>query len=144
MRRFLRLVLPLLALAACSSSAWAADPPTAKVGHTHSARKTWEQRFTDANVAHKWHLTLQEATAGDPAVAKHFQDIDADHKGYVTEKDIQSWRAMRKAARRLTKQPEDKLRPRSAVQRVYPEIRTTPATHKQVVAALIGLPWFEA
>ena len=67
-------------------------------------------------------------------MARHFDDIDADHKGYVTEADIRAWRVMRKAAHRLMKQPEDKLRPRSAVQRTYPDFRTITVGHRQTVA----------
>jgi hypothetical protein len=57
-------------------------------------------------------------------VAKHFEDIDVEHKGYVTENDIRAWEVMRKAGRRLMKAPEDKLRPRSAVQRTFPDFPT--------------------
>ncbi len=83
----------------------------------------WEQHFNQANTAHDGHLTAEEAKAGYPLVAKHFDDIDVEHKGYVTANDIRAWQIMRKAARRLSRPPEDKLRPRSAVQHDYPEMR---------------------
>jgi hypothetical protein len=63
------------------------------------ARATWEQHFTQADLAHDGHLTLEEAKGGFPLVAKHFDDIDVDHEGYVTTNDIRAWRVMRKAAR---------------------------------------------
>jgi hypothetical protein len=116
MRRFLGLLLlPILSL-----PAWAADPPTANASRAHAPRQTWQHHFAEANAAHDGHLTLEEAKGGYGLVAKHFDDIDADHKGYVTENDVRAWRVMRKATHRLAKPPEDKLRPRSAVQRIYP------------------------
>ena len=134
MRRFLSPLV--LSLSILSGSAWAADAPKSDAVPTHAARKTWQQHFTDANLAHNGHLTLEEAQGGYADVSKHFEDIDADHKGYVTENDIRAWRAMRKAAHRLMKQPEDKLRPRSAVQRTYPNFRTIPVAGKRTLAFL--------
>ena len=134
MRRCLSLLI--LCSSILSGSVWAADAPKPDAAPTHAAHKTWQQHFTEANLAHNGHLTLEEAQAGYAEVSKHFEDIDADHKGYVTENDIRAWRVMRKAAHRLMKQPEDKLRPRSAVQRTYPNFRTTPVKGKQILAFL--------
>ncbi len=74
-----------------------------------SPRVPWEQHFTRANLAHDGHLTLQEAKGGYPLVAKHFDDIDTDRKGYVTENDIGAWQIVRRAARRLTQPSPPKL-----------------------------------
>jgi hypothetical protein len=83
-------------------------------GAGHAPRLTWEQHFTQANLAHDGHLTLPEAKGGYPLVAKHFDDIDTDHKGYVTENDIRAWQTMRQAVRYLM-QP---LPPKAAAQPV--------------------------
>jgi hypothetical protein len=99
----------------------ASEPPKA-----HHSRLTWQQHFAQANLAHDGHLTRDEATAGFPMIAKHFDDIDADHKGYVTENDIQSWRKMRSAARRLSRRPADKLKPVHAFQ-LHPPIQPLPS-----------------
>jgi hypothetical protein len=146
MRRFPSfLLLPALSLPALSSPvwtspAWAADPPKPAVVAAHAARRTWQQHFTQANLAHDGHLTLEEARGGYADVAKHFEDIDADHKGYVTENDIRAWRVMRKAAHRLAKPPEETLRPRTAVQRVDPDFRTITVSGKQSISAVTGPP----
>ena len=151
MRRFLSFLLlpvlslavfslPVLSLPVLSSPAWGADPPKPGAAPAHPARKNWEQHFTQANVGHDGHLTLEEAKGGYPAVAKHFEDIDADHKGYVTENDIRAWRVMRKAAHRLTKPPEEKPHPRSAVQRVDPDFRTITVSGKGNMSAPISSP----
>ena len=139
MRRFPSLLLlPVLIWPVATLPARAADPPKACTTPAHPARQTWQQHFSAANVAHDGHLTQEEAKAGYPDVAKHFDDIDVDHKGYLTENDIRAWRVMRKAAQRLGKPPEDKLRPRSAVQRTYPEVRTITVAGRQTSAASIA------
>jgi hypothetical protein len=136
MRRFLSLLL----LPALSLTALAADPPKPDAPPQHQTRMTGEQHFIRANLAHDGHLTLEEAKGGYTVVAKHFEDIDMDHKGYVTENDIRAWRVMRKAAHRLAQPPEDKLRPRAAFQRAYPDIRTINAPARQTMAASAGFP----
>jgi hypothetical protein len=104
------LVVPLLILSALAQEPPKPGPPA------HPVRQTWEQHFIQANLAHDGHLTLEEAKGGDRLVAKHFDDIDVDHKGYVTQNDIRAWRIMRKEAHRLSKPREDKLKPRNAFQ----------------------------
>jgi hypothetical protein len=110
-RSFSLLLLPALLGPTLVGPAFAEDPPKAEA---HHARQTWEQHFVQANLTHDGHLTQAEAKGGFAVVSKHFDDIDADHKGYVTENDIRAWRAMRKAAHRLAHPPADKLKPQHA------------------------------
>jgi hypothetical protein len=91
-------LLGILLLSAFSIPALAADPPNVKAPHAHHPRVTWEAHFAQANLAHDGHLTLEEAKGGDTLVARHFADIDATHRGYVTEDDVRAWRASWKAA----------------------------------------------
>jgi hypothetical protein len=78
---------------------------------------TWKQRFTQANLAHDGHLTLQEAEGGYTSVARHFKEIDADKKGYVTEEDILNWHKLQRAMRHPNGSRADQgLRPRPAMQ----------------------------
>jgi hypothetical protein len=127
----MRLLLSLLLLPTLFGPALADETPPApqapaapapKASHS---RLTWQQHFAQANLAHDGHLTRDEATAGFPMIAKHFDDIDADHKAYVTENDIQSWRTMRSAARRLARRPADKLKPVHAFQ-LHPPVQLQP------------------
>jgi hypothetical protein len=99
----MRRILGLLLFAAIALPAWADEAPNAETPPAHHARETWQRHFTRANAAHDGHLTRQEAEGGYSAVARHFDDVDVDSKGYVTESDIRTWRVMRKAAHRLTK-----------------------------------------
>ena len=93
-------LLGLLLLSALSVPALAADPPKVKAPHPHHPRMTWEAHFAQANLAHDGHLSLAEAKGGDTLVARHFDEIDVTHRGYVTEDDVRTWRASRKAAHR--------------------------------------------
>lgn len=77
MRIHLALVLP--ALLAMQAPAHAAQ------------RMTLHQRFEQANTTHDGHLTEEQAKLGMKSVARHFDAIDKDHKGYVTEEDIHAY-----------------------------------------------------
>ena len=49
-----------------------------------------ETRFAAADKNHDGKLTFQEARTGMPGVAKNFNLIDTDHKGYVTLDEIKA------------------------------------------------------
>jgi hypothetical protein len=134
------LVLPVLIAPVFGAPAWAADAPAAAAAPAHRVRMTREQHFTEANIAHDGHLTLDEAKSGYPVVAKHFEDIDVDHRGYVTQNDIRAWQVMRKAARRLGKPQEDKGHARAAAQSGYPGLRKVKASGSQIIVPLAGSP----
>jgi hypothetical protein len=72
-------------------------------GKQHMSGKA---RFAAANTTGDGRLTLQQAqAAGWQPVAKHFQAIDRDHKGYVTMQDIKQWHREKKAAKQGTGAP---------------------------------------
>ena len=112
----MRRLLALLLLPAMTLPALADDVPKQDKPPAHHTRLTAEERFAQANAAHDGHLTLAEAKSGYHSVARHFQDIDVDGKGYVTENDIRAWHALQKASHTHAKQADDSLRPRNAFQ----------------------------
>lgn len=57
--------------------------------------KQLEQRFAAADKDGDGKLTLEEATAGMPHVAKNFNRIDKDKKGHVTLEDLKASMASR-------------------------------------------------
>jgi hypothetical protein len=130
-RRSLRLmILPVLALSAWSVSTLAAEvaePSAPPKAPPHYVRQTWQQRYAAANVAHDGHLTLAEARTGYGLVAKHFGDIDNEHKGYVTQNDIRAWHIMRRAAHRLAKPPQHATMSRDPMQRAVVDPASLPA-----------------
>jgi hypothetical protein len=57
-------------------------------------------RFNAANTTHDGRLTLEQAQAAQmPRLVRHFDEIDAQHKGYVTLQDIRAWRHQVRASR---------------------------------------------
>jgi len=115
----MRLVLPLAALALLAAPAYAQTAPAAvpppmatapAAGTTKPApavhhRETMDERFAKANATHDGHLTLVQAKAGYPMVAKRFTEIDAAKRGYVTEDDIRAWEKAARARREAAKPP---------------------------------------
>jgi hypothetical protein len=58
------------------------------------------ERFEAANTTHDGKLTQDQAQAAHMVgVVRHFSEIDADQKGYVTLQDIHAWMAAQRAAR---------------------------------------------
>lgn len=59
-----------------------------------------QAKFEAANTTHDGRLTRDQAQAAHMGrIAKNFDAIDADHKGYVTEQDIRTWRTAQHQAR---------------------------------------------
>jgi hypothetical protein len=55
-------------------------PPSATTAHPHT-HMTLKDRFAQANTTNDGHLTLDQAKAGLPRVAKNFAAIDKDNNG---------------------------------------------------------------
>ena len=79
---------PTQTSAAAPQAAAAPAPASAPAPHP---RVSMDQRFANANTTHDGHLTLEQAKAGYPTVAKHFTQIDTAKRGYITEDDIRAW-----------------------------------------------------
>ncbi len=69
-------------------------PPAPGMAPQHMRMR---DRFAAANTTHDGRLTLEQAQAANMRpVVRHFQQIDKDHKGYITLQDLADWhRAMR-------------------------------------------------
>ena len=57
-----------------------------------------ETRFATANTTHDGKLTREQAAAGMPMVAQHFDEIDTQKKGYVTLPQIAQFMQQRGAS----------------------------------------------
>ncbi len=88
----MRRIASIFSLVLLTTPALAADPSD------HKPHMTWQEHFAQANLAHDGHLTLAEAKGGYAAIARHFDEIDSTHKGFVTEDDIKAWHATKRAA----------------------------------------------
>jgi hypothetical protein len=95
--------LAMLSLAAGAAVAQTQAPPpaasTEPAAHPHTHMKLAD-RFAQANTTNDGHLTLAQAKAGMPSVARHFAAIDKDSKGYVTLDDIHEYLKEQRAAKR--------------------------------------------
>lgn len=58
----------------------------------HRPRMSLQERFDSANTTHDGHLTPEQAQAHWPGLARHFAEIDTNHRGYVTVDDIRAYR----------------------------------------------------
>ena len=74
------------ALFAMLGIAWCA----AVLAQTPSAQRL-EEKFKVADANHDGKLTLEEAKAGMPRVAKAFDRIDVEKKGYITLEQLQAF-----------------------------------------------------
>jgi methionyl-tRNA synthetase len=57
-----------------------------------------QSRFANANTTQDGKLTRQQAAAGMPMVARHFDEIDTAKAGYVTLPQIEAFMQQRAAA----------------------------------------------
>ena len=101
---------PANAAAPAAATPDSSAAPAAPTKHTTTAKRimhprmTAAQRFAAANTTHDGHLTKDQAKAGHlTSVYSHFDAIDKDNKGYVTEDDIKAYAAAHRSARHVTK-----------------------------------------
>ena len=76
-------------------------PPPARPGASAypSGGGPLQQRFESANTSRDGRLTREQAQAGMPMVARNFDAIDRDHKGYVTLPEVRRFVALQRAER---------------------------------------------
>lgn len=76
-------------------------PPGAAAGSLRAehALMQLQTRFASANTTHDGKLTREQAAAGMPMVAQHFDEIDVQHNGYVTLSQLAGFMRQRMAAR---------------------------------------------
>ena len=76
-----------------------APPPSAPGGQMAppGPRQSFRTRFEDANTTHDGRLTLEQAQAARLVpLVRHFAEIDAGNKGYITMQDVRAWRQSRR------------------------------------------------
>ena len=88
-----------LVLAPFAGPVWAQGaPPSDAHTRVHNPHR-FRERFDAANTTHDGRLTLAQAEAGRMRmVARNFDAIDSDHKGYVTLGDVRTFNRARRAA----------------------------------------------
>jgi hypothetical protein len=77
-----------------------AGPPPATGTQPPAEVSRFVERFQAANTTGDGRLTLAQAQAGSLSmIARHFDAIDTQHKGYVTLEDIRAYRQQMRAMR---------------------------------------------
>ena len=94
-----------LAASALSTTALATDAASApsRAGRREQmkqAREAFKERFDAADANHDGLLTKEEAQGKMPKVYEHFDEIDTEHKGAVSERDIAKWMKAQRGNRR--------------------------------------------
>jgi hypothetical protein len=78
-------------------------PPAAAAPQAQPApppRPGGRARFEAANVTHDGKLTREQAEQAHwMGLVRHFDEVDRDHKGYVTLQDLHDFAAARRAAK---------------------------------------------
>ncbi|HUN40545.1 MAG TPA: hypothetical protein VMU81_09665 [Acetobacteraceae bacterium] len=75
-------------------------PPAGFSAPPQGGAQRFIERFRAANTTGDGHLTLAQAEAAHmPMIVRHFDEIDAQHKGFVTLQDIRAWRQQMRAER---------------------------------------------
>ncbi|NIE65794.1 EF-hand domain-containing protein [Burkholderia sp. Ax-1719] len=106
-----KMIVPLILCivsAAASAQGLPAAPngaPTLSASPAANERMTralaqLQSRFAQANTTHDGKLTREQAQAGMPMVAQHFDAIDSQRAGYVTLAQIEDFMRERAAASR--------------------------------------------
>ena len=81
--------LPLAFTAAMATALLAAGAASAQDKPDRKDRiEQFNKRFAEADTNSDGRLTREEAQGKMPYVASHFDEIDADKKGYVTKADV--------------------------------------------------------
>ena len=94
-------MLTILALSLACTGAFAQTTTQPMGGNPQRMAQMAQQlqtRFASANSTQDGKLTRQQAAAGMPMVAKHFDEIDAQKAGYITLPQIEAFVQERAAA----------------------------------------------
>lgn len=88
-------------LLCCASTVTFAQAMAPQGGNPQRMERMIQQlqnRFANANTTHDGKLTRDQAAAGMPMVAKHFDEIDTQKAGYITLPQIEAFAQERGAA----------------------------------------------
>ncbi|MFP4895337.1 EF-hand domain-containing protein [Paraburkholderia sp. EG304] len=88
----------LLCCASTVTFAQAAAPQGITPQRVERMEQQLQMRFSTANTTHDGKLTRDQAAAGMPMLARHFDEIDTQKAGYITLPQIEAFMQERGAA----------------------------------------------
>ncbi|RDK07416.1 EF-hand domain-containing protein [Cupriavidus lacunae] len=81
----------ILCIVSAGAAAQSAGLPSAAGPRVERALQQVQTRFASANTTRDGKLTREQAAAGMPMVASHFDQIDTQRAGYVTLPQIEAF-----------------------------------------------------
>ncbi|MGF6778461.1 EF-hand domain-containing protein [Paraburkholderia sp. GAS334] len=81
----------VLCIVSAGASAQSALPPESGRARVERPMQQVQTRFASANTTHDGKLTRDQAAAGMPMLAQHFDEIDTQHAGFVTLSQIEDF-----------------------------------------------------
>lgn len=85
------ITIAFLCIVSAGASAQTIAMPAASNARAEHAVEQLQQRFGQANTTHDGKLTRDQAAAGMPRVARHFDEIDVQRNGYITLPQIEAF-----------------------------------------------------
>ncbi|MDE1182483.1 EF-hand domain-containing protein [Paraburkholderia sp.] len=98
MKKFLVAVALCITSTIVSTGALAQTAPQPDPQRMARMEQQLQSRFANANTTHDGKLTREQANAGMPMVAKHFDEIDTQKAGFITLPQIEAFIQQRGAA----------------------------------------------
>lgn len=89
----------ILCIVSAGAAAQSVAPPAGGSARVERAMQQLQMRFANANTTRDGKLTREQAAAGMPMVASHFDEIDTQQAGYVTLAQIEGFMRQKAMAR---------------------------------------------
>ena len=99
MKKMITVMILCIVSAGASAQGLAGGGGENRMERTEQVLSQLQTRFVNANTTRDGKLTREQAQAGMPMVARHFDEIDTHHAGYLTLPQIEAFMAQRMRSR---------------------------------------------
>lgn len=99
MKKMITVMILCIVSAGAGAQGLAGSGGENRMARTEQVLSELQTRFANANTTRDGKLTRAQAQAGMPMVARHFDEMDAHHAGYLTLPQIEAFMAQRMRSR---------------------------------------------
>lgn len=99
MKKMITVMILCIVSAGASAQGLAGGGGENRMERTEQVLSQLQTRFANANTTRDGKLTREQARAGMPMVARHFDEMDTHHVGYLTLPQIEAFMAQRMRSR---------------------------------------------
>lgn len=99
MKKMITVMILCIVSAGASARGLAGGGGEDRMARTEQVLSQLQTRFANANTTRDGKLTRAQAQAGMPMVARHFDEMDTHHAGYLTLPQIEAFMAQRMRSR---------------------------------------------